>query len=242
MNPSEQKPVCIITGGTGGIGHHLCSAFHRAGYETIAVDHEIHQAPLEGITFIRADLRSEKEILSVFDRVKTQYGTAHVLINNAAIAHFSRPITEIEIDEFDQVIGVNLRGSFICSRAFVEANRGQDYGRIINIASTRWHQNEAHWEAYGASKGGLVSLSNSLAVSLSGTSVTVNTISPGYIETGDYSALSASDHAQHPSGRVGMPRDIANACLFLAERENDFVNGCNLVIDGGMSKRMIYTE
>ena len=128
----------------------------------------------------------------------------------------------------------------MCCKQFVEANRGMEYGRIINIASTRWHQNEADWEAYGASKGGLVSLTNTLCVSLAGTRITVNAVSPGWIECSDYGSLTREDHMQHPSGRVGVPEDIARMVLFLAARENDFINGANIVIDGGMTKRMIY--
>lgn len=77
-------------------------------------------------------------------------------------------------------------------------------------------------------------------MSLAKTPITVNTVSPGWIQTEDYAALSIRDHAQHPSGRVGLPRDVVNACLFLAHEENDFVNGHNLVVDGGMTKRMFY--
>ncbi|MBS6142660.1 MAG: SDR family oxidoreductase, partial [Bilophila sp.] len=86
------------------------------------------------------------------------------------------------------------------------------------------------------------SLTNTLAVSLSATPITVNAVSPGWIQADGYEALSPADHAQHPSGRVGIPRDIVNACLFLAHEENDFVNGHNLIVDGGMTKRMIYVE
>ena len=171
-----------------------------------------------------------------------RHGTVHVLVNNAALAHFHKPVMEITADEFDNALSVNLRGAFLCAQAFIKANAGQDYGRIINIASTRWNQNEAGWEAYGASKGGLVSLTNTLAVSLSATPITVNAVSPGWIQVDGYETLSHLDHAQHPSGRVGIPRDIVNACLFLAHEENDFVNGHNLVVDGGMTKRMIYIE
>ena len=143
---------------------------------------------------------------------------------------------------FHAVFGGNLRGAFLCCRAFQAANAGADYGRIINIASTRGLQNEAHWEAYGASKGGLTALTASLCVSLSGSGITVNAISPGWIETGDYAALRPEDHAQHPSGRVGRPDDILRAALFLADPANDFVNGANLIVDGGMTRRMIYLE
>ena len=171
-----------------------------------------------------------------------RHGAVHVLVNNAALAHFHKPVMEMTADEFDNALSVNLRGAFLCAQAFIKANAGQGYGRIINIASTRWNQNEAGWEAYGASKGGLVSLTNTLAVSLSATPITVNAVSPGWIQVDGYETLSHSDHAQHPSGRVGIPRDIVNACLFLAHEENDFVNGHNLVVDGGMTKRMIYVE
>lgn len=241
MSNTQKMRIAVITGGTKGIGHQLCESFNQAGYKTYALDNALHIPLSDGITFLQADLRSEEDIQKAFDTVRSKQGAIHVLINNGAIAYFMRPITEIQVSELDDIFDTNLRGAFLCCKAFVEANKNQDYGRIINIASTRWHQNEAHWEAYGTTKGGLVSLTNSLTVSLSDTSITVNAISPGYIETGDYDALSPEDHAQHPSRRVGKPIDIANACLFLCQEDNDFINGCNLIIDGGMSKRMIYT-
>lgn len=85
-----------------------------------------------------------------------------------------------------------------------------------------------------------MSLTNTLSVSLSKTPITVNAISPGWIQVDNYDELSKEDHDQHSSGRVGIPRDIVNACLFFADRENDFINGANLVVDGGMTKKMIY--
>ena len=116
----------------------------------------------------------------------------------------------------------------------------QRYGRIINIASTRYLQSEPGSECYAASKGGIVSLTHALALSFSDYNITVNSISPGWIQNEDYRLLKRSDHNQHPSGRVGRPSDIASACLFLAAPENDFINGQNIVIDGGMTKKMIY--
>lgn len=113
-------------------------------------------------------------------------------------------------------------------------------GAIINIASTRAQMSEPHTEAYSATKGGISSLTHSLAITLGEYGIRVNSISPGWIETGDYSALREIDHSQHPSGRVGKPEDIARACCFLADLENDFITGENLVIDGGMTRKMIY--
>lgn len=86
----------------------------------------------------------------------------------------------------------------------------------------------------------MVSITNSMTISLSDTNITVNAISPGWIQTNNYEELSDEDHKIHPSGRVGKARDIVNACLFITNEENDFLNGENIVIDGGMTKKMIY--
>ena len=95
-------------------------------------------------------------------------------------------------------------------------------------------------EAYAASKGAVVALTHAMASSLAPYAVRVNCISPGWIETGDYDALRTEDHRQHFSGRVGRPEDIANACLFLSSDGNEFINGENIIIDGGMTRKMIY--
>ena len=101
---------------------------------------------------------------------------------------------------------------------------------------------ESGSEGYAASKGGIYSLTHALALSLAEWHITVNSISPGWIETHDYEQLRPEDHAQHPSGRVGKPEDIARMCLFICQEENDFMNGENVTIDGGMTKKMIYIE
>ena len=154
------------------------------------------------------DLRDEAAITSVFHTIAQTLGTPRVLINNGAVSHFRKPLPLLEAKEFDDVLETNLRGAFLCCREFVRLCRGTGYGRIINIASTRYQQNECGWEAYGASKGGLVSLTASLCVSLHGTGITVNAVSPGWIQVDDYDSLSPCDHSQHPSGRVGKPEDV----------------------------------
>ena len=230
--------IAIVTGAAHGLGEDMAHRFAAEGYRVVALD--IKPCRDEAVDYLATDLSDPDSITEAFARVKRSYGTAHVLINNGAIAEFEKPITEVTLEEYDAVMDTNLRGYFLCAREFVALNKGEAYGRIINIASTRWHQNMAHWELYGMSKGGVVSLTNTLCVSLRGSAVTVNAISPGHIHTGDRADLEERDHQIHPSNRVGMPRDISNACLFLADEENDFINGANLVIDGGMTKRMIY--
>lgn len=233
------KDVMIITGVSQGIGYALANAF-VGQYEVIGMD--IGENPhIEGLHFYKVDLGNVEKLQRVFEDVKKRVGHAHVLINNGGIASLVKPIDELDIDTFKRVIDVNLVGTFSCAKYFLELNEGESYGRIINMASTRALQNEPHWDAYGASKGGIVGLTQSLAISLGERAVTVNAISPGWIHTSD-EALREIDHTQHPSGRVGEPADIVRAVRYLIDRQNDFVNGHNLVVDGGMTKKMIYVE
>ncbi len=236
------KKVCVVTGGTGGLGYAIAHGFHDAGFQVVVLDYMEHRVLHNDICFMRVDLQSAQEIEAAFQKIKELYHGVHVLVNNAAVAYFHKSIYDLTVEELDHVWDVNLRGAFLCAQAFVKLHHDPVYGRILQIASTRWHQNEEGWEVYGASKGGLVSLTNSLCVSLRHTPITVNTISPGWIEVKDVMSLTQEDHEQHPSRRVGRPDDIVRACLFLADERNDFINGHNLIVDGGMSKRMIYEE
>lgn len=234
------QDVVVVTGASGGIGRVIAESFAKNGYIVVAVDIAQTDFSDANIHFQKADLCSYEDICKVFKFAKERFGGVHILVNNGAISKFSKNVFDITLEEFRNVIETNLTGSFMCSKQLIEANKGLKYGRIINIASTRWHQNEADWEAYGASKGGLVSLTNTMCVSLAQTPITVNAISPGWIQCTDYQQLSDQDHQQHPSGRVGVPEDIARMALFLAACENDFINGANIIIDGGMTKKMLY--
>ncbi len=230
--------ICIITGGTNGIGFDLAKKFAGKGFKVIVLD--IVESKEEYVDYIHTDLADPNSVENAFAIIKEKYGKVHVLINNGAISAFVKNIEDVTLQEYNKVLDTNLRGAFLCCKKFTQLNKGEDYGRIINISSTRWHQNMEDWELYGMSKGGIVSLTNSLCVSLRGTPITVNAISPGFIHVGALEELEPRDHEIHPSNRVGRPSDISNMCLFLADEENDFINGANIVIDGGMTKRMIY--
>ncbi len=232
------KKIVVITGGARGLGFDMAKRFIQEGYRVVVLD--IEECSLREVTNIKTNIANPEEIKVAFDTVKVKYKKAHILINNAAVSAFEKDIEEVKLDDYNFVMDTNLRGSYLCAKYFIEINKGENYGRIINISSTRFHQNMATWELYGMSKGGIVSLTNSLCVSLIGTPITVNAISPGHIHTGDRKELEERDHFIHPSNRVGMPRDISNVCLFLANEENDFVNGANIIVDGGMTKKMIY--
>ncbi|OON93292.1 MAG: short-chain dehydrogenase [Candidatus Epulonipiscioides saccharophilum] len=229
---------CIITGGSHGIGLETAKKFIESGYNVIVLD--IKECPLKSAEYICMDLSKTEDIEKAFKIIEEKYKKVHVLINDGAVASFHKGIEEVLLEDYERILNTNLRGAYFCAKEFIRLNNGEEYGRIINIASTRFHQNEENVELYGMSKGGIVSMTNSLCISLTGTPITVNAISPGYICTTDYSKLDKRDHEIHPSNRVGKPRDIANVCLFLANEENDFINGANIIVDGGMTKKMIY--
>ena len=232
--------VVVITGASGGIGVHIAKEYAKLNANVIAIDIIPKEFEEENIEFLKIDLENANDIIKAFDYIVNKYNKVNVLINNGAISKFNKSIHDIQIEEFDKVIDINLRATFICSKEFIKGNSNETYGRIINIASTRYNQNESGWEAYGASKGGMVSLTNTMTISLSDTPITVNTISPGWIQCENYDTLTEIDHKQHPSKRVGKPMDIVKACMFLSDEENDFVNGINLIVDGGITKKMIY--
>lgn len=233
--------VVFITGGAAGIGASLVEAFRAEGATVCFCD----TTEVEDAQSYRADVRDAAALESVMCDVVERHGDIDILINNVGVSRFV-PLEEVSLAEFDDVISINLRSAFVTSRLFARNRNTEEgrakYGRIINISSTRYLQSEKGSEAYAASKGGLVSLTHALAVSFSQYQTTVNSISLGWIDNGKFGEISDADHLQHPSGRVGETADVARACLFITDPNNDFLNGENITLDGGMTKRMIYVE
>jgi NAD(P)-dependent dehydrogenase (short-subunit alcohol dehydrogenase family) len=238
--------VAIVTGGARGIGKEIATSFADAGYAVMIADKDIAKGEetlaeirTEGgsAEFCRTDISIPAEVNHLMRTANEKLGGIDVLINNAGFGIWKSP-DELTVEEWDSVLNTNLRGAFLCSREASIYMKKRGGGSIINIASTRAFMSEPNSEAYAASKGGLVALTHALAASYSKDRIRVNCISPGWIETGDYSKLRDTDHSQHFSGRVGKPFDIAEACLYLVK--NDFINGTNLTIDGGMTRKMIY--
>jgi NAD(P)-dependent dehydrogenase (short-subunit alcohol dehydrogenase family) len=159
-----------------------------------------------------------------------------------------RSVTELGLDEWNRALAVNLTGAFLCAK-HAAPHLKKNGGSIVNIASTRAFMSERDTEAYSASKGGLFALTHALAVSL-GPEVRVNCISPGWIETSELrkrsartiTKLSEKDHSQHPAGRAGNADDVAALALFLLDPGNSFITGQNFIVDGGMTRKMIYVE
>ena len=237
---SPSKRRVFITGGAEGIGKAIVEAFCLSGDQVAFCDiNEIagqETAKATGSIFHK---------ISCMQRILSEWNDIDIIVNNVGISQFSS-ITETSVEDFDKILSINLRPVFITSRLLAihrkEQSSPNPYGRIINICSTRYLMSESGSEGYAASKGGIYSLTHALALSLSEWNITVNSIAPGWIQTHDYDQLRPEDHSQHPSRRVGKPEDIARMCLFLCEENNDFINGENITIDGGMTKKMIYLE
>lgn len=241
--------VVIITGGANGIGKGLAAAYAEKGANVVVADiteeagqnvvEELHKQNAKGI-FVQTDVRKEEDVIRLMKVAYGTYGRIDIVVNNAGVSRWKSPY-ELTIEEWDDVINTNLRSVFLCSREAARyMKENEEGGSIVNIASTRAAMSEPNSEAYAATKGGILALTHALAVSLSENRITVNAVSPGWIETDDYEELRDIDHEQHPSKRVGKPEDIARACLYLSSKDNDFVTGINLVVDGGMTRKMIY--
>ncbi len=257
LTPSGKKPGVItynlgvrrvlVTGGASGIGREIVRAYCDAGCRVAFCDIDdkagTATAQALGARFISLDVADASALERCVAQLFHDWGDIDIVVNNVGVGMF-RPLVDTEIEDFDRVMAVNVRPIFVIARALARFREAQavrnSYGRIINIASTRAAQSEPDTVAYSASKGAVVSLTHSLMMSMAPYGVTCNCISPGWIVTDDATELSEDDLAQHPSNRVGGARDISNMCLFLSLPENDFINGQNLVIDGGMTRKMIY--
>lgn len=250
--------VAAISAGAQGIGKAVALAFAQAGYiVSIAdIDRAAGQETVDAIMqtggtamFVMADIGKEEEARHWLKQTLQEHGRIDALVNNAGISR-NGPMLDLSMADWDLVLGVNLRGTFVCSQQAAAAMKQQGVGAIVNIASTRALMSEADTEAYSASKGGILALTHAMAVSLGRYGIRVNAISPGWIETRHWQKSSASeepvhserDRLQHPAGRVGRPEDIAEACLYLCGDKAGFITGQNLVIDGGMTVKMIYEE
>lgn len=242
--------IAVVTGAANGIGKSIAKAYAKEGATVILADKDHSEGNLvcEEIVknggqadFFAADVSSPSAIEKLFKHVVQKHAKIDVLINNAGISRWKSPY-ELNVEEWDQIVNTNLRSVFLCSREAAKTMRENGGGHIVNIASSRAFMSEPHSEAYAASKGGIIALTHALAASFAPDHIQVNSISPGWIETGDYDSLRQEDHAQHFSGRVGKPDDIARACLFLTDERNNFINAENIVIDGGMTRKMIYEE
>lgn len=245
-----KRKVVLVTGAANGIGKAIATEYLVLGATVIladidekaglALENELIEKGLKAY-YYKINIKNVKEIRTMFENIILKYKNIDILINNAGISKF-KTMYDVTEEDWDDVLSVNLKAMFFTSQEFSKCNKGTLYGRIVNISSSRFLMSEKNTEAYSSSKGGIVSLTHALSITLSDENITVNCISPGWIQNTNYEALTEEDHKQHPSQRVGKPEDIARTCVFLTDEKNDFINGQNIIVDGGMTKKMIYVE
>jgi NAD(P)-dependent dehydrogenase (short-subunit alcohol dehydrogenase family) len=248
MAALPKGPVAIVTGAAHGIGLAIAQRLLRDGWHLGALDlpgsglkrayarHSRRTALIEG------DVSEEDTAGRAVRDVVKRFGRLDGLVSNAGIM-VRKPLRQLTPAEWHKVLDTNLTAAFLFARAAEKPLRAS-HGAIVTIASTRALMSEPNTESYSASKGGLVALTHALALSLA-PDVRVNCISPGWIvvRREEEKKLRRKDHLQHPAGRVGRPQDIAEMAAFLLNPERaGFVTGANFVVDGGMTRKMIYEE
>ena len=229
--------VALITGGAHGIGHATARRLAADGWHVVTADTK-DADPVPDGRHITADVSDEAAVRRLMDDIRTTKSRLDGLVANAGIM-VRKPLRDLTPDDWSRVIATNLTSTYLLARAAEDLLRTAR-GAIVTVASTRARQSEPDTESYAASKGGLVSLTHALAISL-GPEVRANVVSPGWINVGDEEP-SKADHAQHPAGRVGRPEDVAALIAWLLGRESGFVTGAEFVTDGGMTRKMIYAE
>lgn len=238
-----QDTTAVVTGAQSGIGLAIAERFSAEGARVICADIAVTASGLTETGKRRwsahVDVASEQSVEELFDSISAEFGGANCLVNCAGIGR-DIPLLETTADVFDEVIAINLRGTFLMARAAARAMVGRGSGSIINISSVSGLIANRGRVAYGASKAGVIMMSQVMAVELGGSGVRVNVIAPGPIET----PLVAQMHgpeirrqwlSANPMGRYGTTGEVAGAAVYLAGPDSTFVNGQVLTVDGGFA-------
>ena len=231
--------VCFVTGGGSGIGRATCERFaaeggkvvvvnrsEKSGNETVAA---IKSAGGEAI-FVSTDVSVSQQVERAVRSAIENWGRIDVLVNNAAMMTY-KPLTELSVEEWDRVQGVNLRGAFLCAKFTMPYMEG---GAIVNVSSIHAHETTPNVIPYSTSKAGLEALTRGLSRECAPLHMRVNTVAPGAVDTPMlWDNPNIKSGAEKVDGEIGKPDDIAAAILFLASEEARFINGATLIVDGG---------
>ena len=243
--------VALVTGSGGGIGKAIALALAARG--AIVVVNDLDESSARRVreeiaadggrsTYIAADCSEKREVESMFARVKDDHGRLDILVNNVGIIRDAL-VTKMDEEDWDAVLGVNLKSCFLCSQQAASMMVEQGYGRIVNISSRAWLGGYGQAN-YSASKGAIVSLTRTLAIELARHDITVNAVAPGLIDTPMFRNFRPDVQERlvkmQPNGRVGKPEDVANGVLFFASDASSYVTGQTMHICGGKSLASSY--
>ena len=246
--------VAIVTGGSSGIGERIVELFVEQGAKVVvAARRQEEGAALEkrlGVRFIRTDVSSESDVKTMVDQTVKWFGRVDCLVNNAGVPSPMVSITEIDVPTIDQLLAVNVRGVLLGIKHVAPVMLAQKAGSIINIGSIAGLRGGASGHIYSATKAAVQSITRSAGAELGEKGIRVNTISPGAIVTGIFAKNAGVEASKadrltdvikgafatlQPIPRAGMPEDIAQAAVFLAGDGSSFINGQDIVVDGGMT-------
>ena len=241
----------LVSGGSSGIGKATVSRFLEEGSRVVFCgldeaevrDATAELAPLGSVDGLTSDVSREDQVAGLVEAAEATLGSIDVLINNAGIAH-KDAFLEMDVAEWDRILGVNLRGMFLVAQAVARRMVTRGSGVIVNMASTNALGGEENLAHYNASKGGVLQLTRTMAVELGSRGIRVNCLCPGFIRTplndaiSDETFIAAYERDKIPLGRAGTPEEVAAAYAFLASDDASFIHGEALVIDGGQTAIM----
>ncbi len=249
MSDSERPPrLALVTGGARGIGRAISLRLARAGADIVVADVIPDGADCETVREVRAlgrkclyvacDVSKADSVDAMVATVTGEMGTVQILVNNAGITK-DNLLIRMQPAEWDAVLGVNLRGTFLCTKGFARGMMKERWGRIVSIASVVGLTGNRGQANYAASKAGIIGFTMSVAKELAERGITVNAVAPGYIETPMTASLpdevKAAFLERIPVRSLGVPEDVANAVGYLASEEARYITGQVLSVDGGMS-------
>jgi len=246
---SVKSKVALVTGGSKGLGAEMCSAFASSGAKvvlnysanSVAAEQVADSIRRKGgdVLTVHADVSKERDVRRMIDTAVFTYGRIDVLVNNAGV-NSDFLVEDLDVEEWDRIMAVNLRGTFLCCKHAIPIMRKGGFGRIINLSSNGVRKGSAYHAHYAAAKVGIIGFTRSLARELGKDGITVNAVAPGRILTDMLiSNLRHSDKReewlrQTPLGRFGEPREVAATILFLASEQASYITGQVVAVDGGL--------
>jgi len=245
-----QDKIALVTGSTHGLGMAMAKGLGQAGATLIVngnssqtkIDEAVETYKKLGINAFgyKFDVSNEQEVIEAIARIETEVGVIDILINNAGIIKRT-PLSEMEVEDFKQVINIDLVSPFIVSKHVVKGMIKRKQGKIINICSMMTELGRNTVGAYAAAKGGLKMLTKNMATEWAKHNIQINGIGPGYFATSQTAPIRVDGHpfndfivGRTPAAKWGDPDDLAGAAIFLSSKASDFVNGHILYVDGGI--------
>lgn len=245
--------VAVVTGAASGIGRAVSRRLRAEGVRVVMADIVRPDAPSDdanqvehGDDFLRTDVTCREQVAALLDHARTRHGSLDILVNNAGVP-LARSVVDTTDEDWDRVMGVNLRGVFLCAQTAVGHMRRQGHGVIVNVASELGTVGARDCAAYCASKGGVIQLTRAMAVDHGAEGIRINCVCPGPVETpllnafldatGDRERAAEQTSGDTLLGRLGRPEEIAGVIAFLASSDASYMTGAVVIVDGGVTAR-----